>query len=267
MSKQKEILTSPRTLVLLAEEGFEPAEAAALAARLGLPLVHSREEAGSALLLRAGADGLALESEGQTMRCDLARMLPRLRQKNLSGELLVHAARIRGLDRAPTAVDATAGLGEDSLLLAAAGFSVRMYERNPVIAALLKDALRRAAETPQLCEIISRMELVEADSLTEMPRLAQIPDLIFLDPMFPTREKSALVKKKFQLLHCLELPCAQEEALLQAAFLASPRKIVVKRPPKGPYLGGRKPNYSLTGKAVRYDCFVLPGENGGSPFV
>ena len=45
----------------------------------------------------------------------------------------------------PRAVDATAGLGEDSLLLAAAGFEVTLCEADPVIAVLLEDALTRAA--------------------------------------------------------------------------------------------------------------------------
>ena len=75
--------------------------------------------------------------------------------------------------------------------------------------------------------------------------------------MFPARRKSAQVKKKFQLLHRLERPCDDERELLQAAIAARPRKIVVKRPPKGPYLAGVKPAYSLTAKAVRFDCLVF----------
>ena len=69
--------------------------------------------------------------------------------------------------------------------------------------------------------------------------------------------KSALVKKKFQLLHHLERPCEDEESLLQAAILARPRKIVIKRPLKGSFLAGRKPDYSLKGKAIRYDVLVF----------
>lgn len=158
----------------------------------------------------------------------------------------------------PTAVDATAGLGEDALLLAAAGFSVRLYERNPVIAALLRDALRRAREIPQLADATSRMELVEADSVDALAQLEFTPDVVVLDPMFPARRKSASVKKKLQLIQRLEVPCESEDALLDAALAARPRKVVVKRPSKGPYLAGVKPSYSLEGKAVRYDVIALP---------
>lgn len=71
--------------------------------------------------------------------------------------------------------------------------------------------------------------------------------------MFPERTKSAAVKKKFQLLHHLEQPCADEETLVEAALAARPRKVVIKRPVKGPLLAGVKPSYQLAGKAVRYD--------------
>ncbi len=47
-----------------------------------------------------------------------------------------------------------------------------------------------------------------------------------------------------------------EEALLRAALAAHPRKVVIKRPVKGPHLAGVKPSHSVAGKAVRYDCIV-----------
>lgn len=215
------------------------------------------EEAGVGVELRRDADGLALVGEGMVLRADFSRLLPRLRSDRLSRELLVRAARVRGVE-APTAVDATAGLGEDSLLLAAAGFSVRLYEKDQVIAALLRDALERAVALPELADVVERMELLEEDSVEALPHLDFSPDVVLLDPMFPERTKSAAVKKKFQLLHHLERPCENEGELLDAALAACPRKIVIKRPPKGPVLAGVKPSYQVTGKAVRYDVIVPP---------
>ena len=81
---------------------------------------------------------------------------------------------------------------------------------------------------------------------------------VYLDPMFPERTKSAAVKKKFQLLHHLEQPCTDEESLVEAALAVHPRKVVIKRPVKGPLLAGVKPSYQLAGKAVRYDVLVPP---------
>ena len=201
-------------------------------------------------------EGLALTDGTLTVRGDFARMLPRLRPANLNRELLVKAARLKHADGPIAAVDATAGLGDDSLLLAAAGFDVTMFERNPVIAALLDDALERASHIPELVEIANRMKLVEGDSTSMLAQLETGPDIVLLDPMFPAKRKDSAAKKKLQLLQRLEMPCDDEAALLDAARTTGASKVVVKRPIKGPYLAGAKPSYSLSGKAIRYDCYV-----------
>ncbi|MBQ9043388.1 MAG: class I SAM-dependent methyltransferase [Eggerthellaceae bacterium] len=209
------------------------------------------------LLLVRDEGGLSLSDGDMSIRGDFTRMIPRLKPANLSRELLAKAARVKGCEK-PVAFDATAGLGEDSLLLAAAGFTVFLHERNPVIAALLNDALERAALERALADATARMHLVVGDSVQALRECTHHPDVVLLDPMFPGRTKSAAVKKKLQLLQRLEHPCEDEQALLDAAFAAHPRKIVVKRPQKGPYLAGRKPDYSLEGKAIRFDCYALP---------
>ena len=211
-------------------------------------------------------EGLTLTDGTMELRADFARMFPRLKQGRLQQELLVKAARVKGVEH-PWAIDATAGFGEDSLLLAAAGFTVDLYEQDCVIAALLQDALDRAAEDQALADAVARMRLhAGEDSIAglhqtvasiEQGELAA-PDVVYLDPMFPERTKSAAVKKKFQLLHHLEQPCADEETLVQAALAVHPRKVVIKRPVKGPLLAGVKPSYQLAGKAVRYDVLVPP---------
>ena len=211
------------------------------------------------LELRREDCGLVLAGDGMELCADFAAMLPRIRPDRLSGELLVKVARIKG-EPVARVFDATAGLGEDSFLLAAAGFDVVLCEANPVIAALLEDALARAALDDRLAPIVARMHLRQVDSVAELGRMAQSaephPDVVYLDPMFPARQKSAAVKKKFQLIHHLEAPCQNEGALLAAAISACPRKVVVKRPAKGPHLAGVKPSHSLAGKAVRYDVII-----------
>ena len=253
------------------------------------------------LVLHRTEQGLVLEKEKMSLRCDFLEMLPRIKPGKLQTELLVKAAKIkhkeplidniaqtknkavqsratdsRSLPAIPIAIDATAGLGQDSFLLAAAGFTVYMFEQDPIIAALLEDALDRAKSDPALANIIERMHLFTEDSISALqrlgtslsrdeqipqtsdsqPYLAVKPDVIYLDPMFPERTKSAAVKKKFQLLHYLEHPCENEEELLSAAMNIRPRKIVVKRMAKGPFLAGKKPSYSIKGKSIRYDCYV-----------
>lgn len=253
------------------------------------------------LVLHRTEQGLVLEKEKMSLRCDFLEMLPRIKPGKLQTELLVKAAKIKhkeplhnntiqtnnkvaqsgitndkSLPASPIAIDATAGLGQDSFLLAAAGFTVYMFEQDRIIAALLQDALDRAKSDPALANIVERMHLFAEDSISALQRLGtslsrdkQIPqtsdsqpyltvkpDVIYLDPMFPERTKSAAVKKKFQLLHHLEHPCENEEELLGAAMNIQPRKIVVKRMAKGPFLAGKKPSYSIKGKSIRYDCYV-----------
>lgn len=210
--------------------------------------------------LSVDATGLSLTDGDQTMRGDFTKLQKRLQYHNLTHELLVKATKVKGREKLRI-IDATAGMGEDSLLLAASGCEVTLFEQDPVIAALLQDTMRRALEEAALHEIVVRMQLVEGDSIDHLRKLGEAgerPDVIYLDPMFPERQKSGLVKKKFQLIHYLEAPAENEEALMQAAIAARPFKIVVKRPAKGPYLAGLKPSYSLDGKAIRYDCYVYP---------
>ena len=212
------------------------------------------------LELRRDADGLILEGDGMRLRASFDDMKRRLLHGKLNGELLVRAARLKGIEE-PTLVDATAGLGQDSLLLAAAGFSVTLIECNPVIAAMLVDAIERARRDPELADAAGRMQVIEGNSLKALRDLSMPPDVGYLDPMFPGRSKSAAVKKKYQLLHRLEMPCEDEMALLEAARAAHPRKSIIKRPVKGPHLAGVKPDYTLRGKAVRYDCIVMARES------
>ena len=239
-------------------------------------------------------NGLILTDGELSLCADFSELKKRLNKNNLSRELLVKAARLKhrpssadasGADGPPSGelpllLDATAGLGEDSFLLAAAGFRVLLFEKDPVIAALLKDALKRAREDgdPAVSGPARRMELREEDSVSYMRVLSEqiheaadakggagipdvrqdLPDVIFLDPMFPERKKSGLIGKKFQLLQQLERPASDEEELLRAAMELKPKKLIIKRPLKGPFLAGRKPDYSLSGKAIRVDCFQFP---------
>lgn len=256
MNDQEKRASLPLTALRIGAGG-DPADARKLAEHLGIPVTEQPESGtpGELSLLLDQA-GLALQYQGQSLRGDFSDMTNRLRAGNLQREMLVKAARVKGIP-SPLVIDATAGMGEDALILAAAGFRVQLYERDPVIAALLKDSLRRAARIPEFSDVTGRMELHEGDSIAVMRRLTIPPDVILLDPMFPEKQKSSLTKKKFQLLHLLERPCEEEDTLLQAAVEAGPRKIIIKRPLKGSYLSGRKPDYSLKGKAIRYDCIVF----------
>lgn len=202
--------------------------------------------------------GIVLFENGVTLQADFSKIIHRIIPNNLNRELVVKASRFKKGDMQPIAIDATAGLGEDAFLLAASGYYVYLYERNPIIALLLYDALRRGRDNPVIEPIVKRMKLQVADSTCVLNQLHDSPDLVMLDPMFPKRSKSGLIKKKFQLLHQLEAPCIDEEKLLDSAISINPQKVIIKRPLKGPFLADYPPDYSIKGKTIRFDCIIYP---------
>ncbi len=243
-----------KIVVCYAEEKFRE-KAEKLAKKLNTEIKSGMIENELALLY--DERGLTLTDGDLEVRGDFTENRNRLSENNLRQEFLVKAVKSKNMGENPLVVDATAGLGEDSILLAAAGYRVIMFEYNPVICALLEDAMDRAREIDELREVINRMTLVEGDSTEKMSEINERPEAVFLDPMFPERKKSALVKKKFQLLQRLERPATNERELYDEAVGLKPKKIVIKRPLKGPVLEGTKPSYSIKGKAIRYDCILL----------
>jgi len=149
-------------------------------------------------------------------------------------------------------VDATAGLGRDAALIAQAGFEVILIERSPLVHALLADGLSRAPEA-----LAERMRLLPCQD----SRALQEPHLhaVYLDPMFPSREKSAAVKKDLLWLQWInDYPSLDEEvAMLDWARALTPHRIIVKRPAKAPSLAGCAPGFSQKGKAVRFDVYPM----------
>ncbi len=227
--------------------------AESFARKTGAPIV---DKPGEYLTIHFDSKGVSLSGFGLTYQGDFAEtMMHRVTNGRLQHEMLVKAASSEKEGR--KAIDATAGMGEDAFLLAAQGYEVTLYEQNPVVAALLKDAIRRAKKNQILKDIAGRMKVVEADSVECMSKLLDPVDVIYLDPMFPARQKSSLINKKLQLIQKLEPPCSEETDLFDAALKVCPSRIIVKRPLKSECLAGREPSYTLKGKAIRYDCYVL----------
>lgn len=152
-------------------------------------------------------------------------------------------------------IDATAGLGRDAALLARAGWQVTMLERQPVLQALLADGLARSGE------LAGQMALVSEDSVAWLSQHPRVAEVVYLDPMFPERDKSAAIKKELLWLQwlCGADSAAAEAWLLEAALTAARRRVVVKRPLRAPPLAGHAPASSLTGKTVRFDIYPRHG--------
>lgn len=160
-------------------------------------------------------------------------------------------------------IDATAGLGREAFVLASLGCHVTLLERSPIMYALLADGLKRAIETDdlQLQTIIKRMQLENTDALTWLQTTTTQADVVYLDPMFPERQKSALVQKEMRCLHEVVGEDTDSAALLPLARRIAKLRVTVKRPRLAPELANLKPAFVITGKAVRYDVYLPYREN------
>ena len=156
-------------------------------------------------------------------------------------------------------LDATAGLGRDAFVLASLGCKVDMIERSPIVAALLQDGLTRAATDTELAAWLpEKMHLfhgIAKDLLADWQH--QTPDVVYLDPMFPHRKKSAAVKKEMRLFQQLLGPDEDADLLLEPALALAKKRVVVKRPSGAPFLAGKKPQIEMLGKANRFDVYLI----------
>ncbi len=158
----------------------------------------------------------------------------------------------------PSVLDATGGLGRDAFVLATLGCCVQVVERSPIVAALLHNGLTRARADAVTVSITERMTLANADARSYLHTLsdAHRPDVVYLDPMYPQRDKSALVKKEMRVLRMLLGDDQDAEELLAAARHCARHRVVVKRPRGAAPLGDVKPTMHIENENTRFDVYL-----------
>jgi len=172
------------------------------------------------------------------------------------GEAVAKAVGIKG-SYLPDVVDATAGLGRDAFVLAALGCRVRMIERNPVVAALLDDGLSRGYRDAEIGPWLQeRLTLLHGSSLTALGEITPRPQVVYLDPMYPHRQKSALVKKEMRVFQGLVGADDDADGLLEPARRLATKRIVVKRPDYAPPMADIPAQAAVTTKSHRFDIYT-----------
>ncbi len=175
------------------------------------------------------------------------------------GQDLAKAIGIKKFPNA-TVIDATAGLGQDAFVLASIGCYVTLLERNPIIYSLLQNALERveASSDQQVKDICSRMQLINTNASEYLLAQKEVDfaDVIYLDPMFPLRKKSAKIKKEMSYFHAIVGTDNDSDALLKLALNCARKRIVVKRPRLAIELAGLKAQFNIIGKSTRYDVYL-----------
>lgn len=177
----------------------------------------------------------------------------RISKKNLKSELLIKACLMLEKHSTPlTILDATAGFGIDSFLLAASGAKVTMLERSPMMAALLEDGLERVSEYAHHFSLSLYHQDATQFLITEDNK--QLFDVIYLDPMHPER-RSAAVNESMSVLrqHVGEDPDFID--VFNLARTRAGKRVVVKWPVKADSILP-KPNFSYRARAIRYDCYI-----------
>ena len=175
------------------------------------------------------------------------------------GQPLAKAIGLKG-GANPTVIDATAGLGRDAFVLANLGAQVTMIERSPILATLLEDGLKRLTVEPELADIAQHLQLVHTNAIDWLHQQAQTeqrPEVVYLDPMYPHRSKSALVKKEMRALRALVGDDEDAALLLQAARQCATKRVVVKRPKGAPSLDNSQPSGDVQSKNTRYDIYSV----------
>lgn len=176
-------------------------------------------------------------------------LFERAQKANLKNEALARAMGAKPKD-APSMIDATAGLGRDSFILASLGFQVTMIERSPIVHYLLQEALSKAPK-----KIAERLHLIHGDAQNLF--IKHQADIIYLDPMFPKQARKASQKKEMLILSDLVQEPDNSHALFKKAYQTARKRVLVKRPKWDAPLAKSAPTFSIHLKASRLDVYIL----------
>lgn len=229
------------------------------------------------ILLLDDKSALSWLSDGLSVAPEWDKLQRRVVSAGRKSELLLQAAKITSASRV---IDATAGFGHDSLILASTGAQVVMLEQQPLMALLLLVEQQRMSAVPNWQKLMSRLQIINTDALSYFASVNneavtdnhKAVDVVYLDPMFPEDSyqdrktgKGAKVGKHMQALHQLAGPPTADEEwqLLQSALAVvskngqAPGRVIVKRPQFAPLLANQLPSERWDNEAVRFDGYFV----------
>jgi len=233
-----------------------------LAKKNCLPFIDRSKKENFDYVLTLSSTGLCLEdatSKLGSLKIDFlnGKLAYRLRHLKNQKQLLANAMGLKANFK-PTILDATAGLGSDSFILSQLGCPILLLERSPIIFLLLEDALTRILNHPNFPPI--SIKIINMDALVYLKKIIadmeSSPDIIYLDPMYPHANKSALVKREMRFLRQLVGDDSDAPELLKLALTCAKQRVIVKRPRLSNYLAEIKSHHSLLGKQHRLDVYL-----------
>ena len=182
-------------------------------------------------------------------------ILHRLKYGKARGQNLAKAVGMKS-NKNRNIIDATAGLGYDSFILASLGAKVTLIERSQKMHEILQNGIDEGKSFGgEIEKIINRMELLFGDSKDILPKLT--PEVIMIDTMYKDRKKTALVKNNMRLVREIVGPDSDYIELLKVALNCAKNRVVLKQPRYAePIKEIRKCSHQILGKTIRYDIFM-----------
>ncbi len=199
-------------------------------------------------------EGLTLQSELGSLLIDFVNDRANYERPLKKGKSEI-IARALGINKGLTDIlDLTAGLAQDAAVFARLGCRVRAVERSPLIFPLLEDARLRALTKK---EWVKNLEFIFSDSFSFLQKLkvSELPQVIYIDPMFPEKKKTALPRKEMQIFRELIGEDQDSSQLVALAQEKALDRVVVKRPLKAPDLAPGV-THRFEGNSVRYDLYL-----------
>lgn len=252
------------TLCIVCSDASLISRAQSLAEQTGLPLLDDRSDEYD---LQLCFDSARIELFDTTLNTAIyvdfieGSLAHRQRFGGGRGQAIARAVGLKK-GNTPTVLDITAGLARDAFILACLGCRITLVEQSPVLYTLIEDGIRRGLVNAAAASILRNfMNLVHADSVSYMRNMDRQsrPEVIFIDPMYPERKKSALVKKDMQILQRLIGKDENASQLLKSALECATGRVVVKRPVHAAPVNDIKPGTSISSKKTRYDVYLVNG--------
>jgi len=262
--------TAPK-LVVRASETQCQAQASVLAQKLGLTLADDTGQSCApepCWELQVARESITLmRADGLSTKIDFlqGKAVRRSQEKSFASQPLARAmglAKLRKRTPEPLIIDATAGYGLDSWMMASLACKVCMLEASAVLCAMLEHALA-VARNQQSNSAANRLSIINTDAIhfLNMPSNPSA-NIVYLDPMYPASRNSALVKKGMQLLHELIGPDTNGAALLNAALNNADYRVIVKRPKGAAMLAGSENWHgqitNVQSAHTRFDVYHIP---------
>jgi len=191
----------------------------------------------------------------------------------LTQKRVLHEPLAKIISKDAWVFDAMGGLAKDAILMALLGCKVWSCEAHPLVAELVKDGMIRARKDPALSGVLSdpnRFRFFKVDALVKLEELAkndatQRPDVVYLDPMFPEKQKTSIAKKDMQWLQQIhahtpsiypDYRVSAPETVFDRALQVARKRVIVKRPLRAPNLVDTPmPSFSKVFQSARFDVY------------